>query len=109
MIDNITSETYQTTIESNVRINFEYIFQDYATADLSKQLLAPKSIKHHQERKSVTCSNDIESAVLTDFQRDSAPLTVQKVKNDQNRGEQGTSLKHTQFETVDTIKQQLST
>ena len=109
MIENFTSDTYSTTLESNVRISHNKIFQDYTAADLCKQSLAPNTTINHQERKSVTCSNDIEGRVLSEFQRDSAPLTVQKIKNVHNGGEQGTSPKQTQMETVDTIKQQLST
>ena len=64
-------------------------------------------MRDNHERKSLIYQND-GPAAISEFKRDSAPFTVQKMRIQQNE-ELASSPKHTQMETVDTIKQQLST
>jgi len=61
-------------------------------------------INKHQDKKSVACSIEVDSAVLGEPYRDSAPFTEQKIKHDHEFGEEEMSQKESGFETAETIK-----
>ncbi len=61
-------------------------------------------INKHHEKYSVACSIDVDSAILGEPYRDSAPFTEQKTKHDHEFGEEEMSHKESRFETAETIK-----
>ena len=96
MIENINSDTYQSTLESNVRIYDFYIFQDPASGDPYKQYFEPKVSKQHHEKKSATCSIDNDSAAQRETENDSLPLTDRNMTKDQSPIKDADSPDYTQ-------------